>query len=211
MVNTFESYFLNSGLSWTMSKVLPYLLMLIIGFIVVKLTKKILKDKGLLKWIFRLTVFVTPFVVYFILNPIYEGDFTNGSVEKEYSKDLVDVQKDKLIVVTIPNCPYCYEAIDRMKMLKERNPELDIEYVIIGAEDPEQNDPRNIDWYNEKGEGAISVRYAENPLLMNQFAANEFGEVGYPTFMILDKKEVLVWPNQNFGVRALDEVELLLN
>ena len=83
-----ETYFLDSGLSWTMSKVLPYLIMILVGIVLWIIAKKILKSiNKYLRWMLLLVIFVLPFLIYFMISPIYEGDFTNDSIEVEQSAE----------------------------------------------------------------------------------------------------------------------------
>ena len=33
-------------------------------------------------------------------------------------------------MITIPNCPYCLESIQKLKVLKERNPLMKMEFIV---------------------------------------------------------------------------------
>ena len=202
-----ETYFLGSGMSWTMSKVLPYLIMILVGIVLWIIAKKILKSsKKYLRWTLLLVIFVLPFIIYFMISPIFEGDFTNNSVEVEQSASNAELNGKKLVVITIPGCPYCYDAIDQLLIMKKRVPEIEIEYVVCSS------DSTTIEWYKKKGGDVISVRLADNPEEMAKIAKGDDEVSTFPTFVLVDNKHPLkTWSNDSFGVFAKDEVELEFN
>lgn len=197
-----ESYFLDAGMSWTMSKVLPYLIMIFLGIVLWFIFKKLLKRiNKFLRWTLLLIVFLLPFGGYFAISPIYQGDFSNNSLEVEKTELNAELNGKKLAVITIPGCPYCLEAMDRLLKMKERVPELEVEYVVCSI------DSTSVNWYKEKGGDLINVRLAENREEMSKIAEHAF-----PTFVLVDNDHPLKkWSNDNFGVFAMDEVELEFN
>lgn len=197
-----ETYFLETGLSWTMSKVIPYLVMILTGIILWVIAKKVFKSiNKFLRWTLLLIVFVLPFGVYFAFSPIYQGDFSNNSVEIEQTKANSELNGKKLVVLTIPGCPFCLEAIDQLAIMKKRVPDLEIEYIVCSS------DSTSTDWYAQKGGDLISVRLAENKEEMAKIARHAF-----PTFVLVDnKRPIKTWSNDSFGVFAKDEVELEFN
>ena len=65
------------------------------------------------------------------MHPIYQGDFslTGKKIDQQLAYD--DFSKNiKLAVITIPNCPYCLESIQKLKVLKERNPLMKMEFIV---------------------------------------------------------------------------------
>ena len=90
-----------------------------------------------------------------------------------------------------------------MKTLKGRNPEAEIIYLVCGTEDQEA-----VEWYKNKGGSDIKVQLADSSHALSQVAHGSF-----PTFVLAGSKQskYKVWSNDNFGVFALDEVELSLN
>ncbi|MEJ6615343.1 MAG: hypothetical protein QNL61_00365 [Crocinitomicaceae bacterium] len=202
-----ETYFLDSGLSWTMSKVLPYLIMILVGIVLWIIAKKILKSiNKYLRWMLLLVIFVLPFLIYFMISPIYEGDFTNDSIEVEQSAENAELNGKKLVVITIPGCPFCLEAIDQLLVMKKRVPSIEIEYIVCRF-DSTAIDSTIIDWYKKKGGDLITVRLAENSEEMKKIAQHKF-----PAFVLVDNKRPLkTWSNNSYGVFAKDEVELEFN
>ncbi|MCH2231489.1 MAG: DsbA family protein [Crocinitomicaceae bacterium] len=198
-MNSIELFLLDLGLSWTMSKMLPYIFMVLIGLIIVLLFKKRLKKLGLiLRLLIKFIILLIPFVVYFAIAPIYQGDFSNNSIEIEKIKDYSELKGKKLVVLTIPGCPYCYEALGRMKKLKERVPNIEIEYLVCHP------DEETTTWYKDEAGKDVEVKLALNPDAMAQLAVGSF-----PTFVLVEEDQKLrTWSNDNFGVSAMDELEL---
>lgn len=201
-MNSIELFLLDSGLSWTMSKLLPYIFMVIIGLLLVIISKRFLaKLKLPVRLLLKLTILLIPFVAYFAYSPIYQGDFSNNSVELAKGETEKELVGKKLVVLTIPGCPHCFNAIGKMKKLKERVPAIEIEYVVC------HSDPETLEWYKDEAGDAITVRLAENIEAMSNLAFGVF-----PTFVLVDNDETLrTWSNDNFGVSAMDELELKFN
>ena len=200
-MNSIETFLLDSGLSWTMSKLLPYLFTICLGaFLVFLLKKKLIRTKRPIRVLLKLVVFIIPFLIYFAFNPIYQGDFSNNSTPFI----LTDLEKEltgkKLVVLTIPGCPHCYQALGKMKKLKSRNDKIEIEYIVC------HDDPETVEWYAKESGNAVKVRLATDMQSMANLAKGVF-----PTFVLVNNDGPLkVWSNDNFGVLAIDEVEQLL-
>lgn len=187
----------NSGSSWTTSKALPYLTTIILGITIALNTYKILGVKKVYKLILVTILLILPFTISFALHPIYEGDFSkNGKVleSKSYSENSFE---HGLMVITIPNCPYCYQAIDQVKKLALRNPDLKIEYVVCSS------DTNTISAYKKEIEGLFNIRLAKD---RNKLA--KVADGGFPAFVqIKNNNFIYKWSNSQFGVRALDVIE----
>lgn len=190
-----ENFFVNLGLSYTWSKALPYLLMVVIGLLIgIYLFKR---SKTKLTKLLSLVVIAVPFGIYFIFNPIYQGDFSNNSRTVNVSELTSELEKDKLYVISLPGCRFCKESIARLKEVKENNKNLNVEYVVTSS------DSETLDFYQKEINDNFALRLAENPEAMVKLAQGSF-----PTFVIFDKtnNSYKVWDNSTFGVLALDEV-----
>jgi len=195
-----ENLFLDLGLSWTISKLLPYFLAIVLGIVMVYVFRmKIKRCKPIIKWSLRIGLFILPFIVYFIYAPIYEGDFSNGSVTIEKDAKYYELTGEKLVIIVLPNCPYCLDAMDRLKKLKQRVPSAELEYVLCNG------DSSNIGWYRENAGPDINIRLATDSKAMSQLAEGLF-----PTFVLVGESNLKLWPNNAFGVFAMDELEDLL-
>jgi hypothetical protein len=192
-MNAFETFLLDSGFSWTWSKLFPYILFPLLGLIFWLLIRKHLKKRWLRGTVLLLFLAI-PFGVYFILYPIYEGDFSNRSEKVALTSELKE-GKMRLVVITIPGCPFCMESIGRMKDFKRRNPAANIEYRVCST------DPSALAVYRELSGGAFPVILAENPKQMAATAQSAF-----PAFVFTNGESGLRWSNDHFGVVALDEV-----
>lgn len=190
------------GFSWTLSKALPYVLVILLSFVLMYIFRKKFKKRALAKWTLRLSLLIIPFAAYFLYSPIYEGDFSNNSSSVEKIPAYAELTGQKLIVISMPQCKFCYGSIDKALKLKERIPNAEIEYLVCA----QNEDDAYLEWYQEKGGDAISVRFADSAGALTVLAEGRF-----PTFILVDgDKPLKKWSNDGFGVVAMDNVELLL-
>lgn len=193
-MNSLENIFLDFGLSWTMSKALPYILAMLIGIILSVLLFRRKNKK--LKLLFGLPISLIFFAAYFIFHPIYEGDFSNRSY-KPKTENLAELKNDEFVVVAIPGCMFCLESIEKLNKLKDRNPDLKIRFVVLSSDDKDLKNYRKI------AIPTISVVKAKET---KRFL--EISKGGFPTFLSVRSGKILkAWSNDSFGVLAMDEVE----
>ena len=196
-MNPFESFLLEIGLSWTMSKIVPYLISILIGLIfVLILRKKKGKLKPLFSWIIGSTLFLLPFLLYFSFSPIYQGDFSNIYRVEHIEQIQKERTSNRLVVISIPYCPYCMGSIEKIKMVKERVPNCEIEYVVC------TQDTTSLKWYRAETGNKAQVKQAKYPGFYRQLADGRF-----PTFAYISKDEIKIWSYDDFGVGALDMIE----
>jgi len=187
-----ENFFLSYNLSWTLSKTLPYLLILVGGVFLSYFYYKKVKKLTFLRFI----IWIIPFAIYFILNPIYEGDFSNSFRNLKLKNAFIQSEKNQLIVITIPGCPYCMASIQTIKNIKKRVPNLNVKYVICSS------DSSSTDIYKKEINGAFPINIATNA----QFYANlTMGR--FPSFMLVSNSSAQIWSNDAFGSLAKDNVE----
>ena len=193
-----ESFFLNLGLSFTLSKIVPYILFVILGLISTLLFLKRMKESRLgkvVKSLIGLVLFILPFLIYFAIHPIYEGDFSNNSYPVE-SK--VDFPKNKqLTIIALANCPYCIQSIETSKVLKMKNPSIKIEYWVLSTDLKVKLKYQKLVGKTAK----VKLMGRESQEL------SIIAKGSYPTFVLSDqKKATKAWNNDSFGVIAMDEV-----
>ncbi len=201
--SSIEQWVINSNFSWTSAKVAPYLLLLIFGVLIARWFSKFLIFKIIsnrLKFL-RPIVFVVitaiPFIIGFVLNPIYEGDFSKQGTEIQNPETISDFRKADLAVITIPGCPYCYHSISKLKQLKARNPEMRIKFIVCTSSNDDLRD------YIAEGGEDIVVSKTKNIEILSKMAQGKF-----PTFvMIKNNKAAYSWSNDQFGCLALDQLE----
>lgn len=194
-INTFS---VNLGFSWTFSKILPYLILLILGMLLLLRIRKFLifKSQMLVK-VVLFGVLILPFTIGFILHPIYEGDFSREGTELTAGNSLSQLRNVDLIVLTIPSCPFCHESTRLMSVFQKRNPDLKIKYIVCSGDSESTKELRA--FLPE----SIKIQKAKD---LDKLLAISEGK--FPTFIKVEKnKAVYKWSNNQFGVRALDWVE----
>ncbi len=195
-MNTIESYFLTLGMSWTLSKAIPYMTCVLLGLLFIVLTRK---WKTQMIWVsitVKSLLFITPFTLYFAVYPIYVGDFSNNGVKT--ITNLEFPESKSITVIVLPNCPYCYQSLSLMMKLKKRNPTISISYWVATSDTiPEKTAILRV---MPKEFKAIQQHETK--------AISELTKGTFPCFVISNnKKAVKIWNNNQFGVRALDEIE----
>lgn len=183
-------------MSWTVSKAIPYTTSILLGVLFIFLIRK---WKTKIKWISIATkfmIFIFPFTLYFAFYPIYEGDFSNKGVSTR--SNLAFPLQKSITVIVLPNCPYCYQSLSLMMKLKKRNPSIAITYWVATSDTiPEKTAILRV---MPKEFKAIQQHETK--------AISELTKGTFPCFVISNnKKAVKIWNNNQFGVRALDEIE----
>lgn len=185
---------LNISHQWTFSKAFPYFLLIISGIYFAFYSLKKLSKNKLIAYLVSFISFSSPFIIGFALHPIYQGDFSKEGkklTSKEYSEHHI---KNGLYVVTIPNCPYCYEAIGKLKEIKIFHPELNIEMVVCTS------DSSLLETYEIEADNAFIITAAYEPKKLAKLA-----DLKFPAFVhIQNGKVTYKWDNSQFGVRAID-------
>ena len=194
-----EELLLNVGFSHTLSKVTPYLIVILLGILMMRFIfgSFFLKNKTV-KWAVAFLLLLAPFFGYFAVNPIYEGDFSQNGKQIKVRNVITTKIENGLLVLTIPGCPYCFESIASLKQLKKRNPDLKILLAVTATED--ENDLME---YKKEVNGAFRVELMTNTIAL-------VAETGgfFPSFVLVnDGIADYVWTNDQFGVRAKDRVE----
>ena len=193
-----ESFLLNTGLSFTLSKVIAYFLFIVLGLILAFVFFRRTKNsriKKVVKVLIALVLIVAPFLIYFAIHPIYVGDFSNNSYAVE-SK--IDFPKGKqLTVIALANCPYCIQSIETSKLLKKKSPSMKIEYWVLSTDLKDK-----IKYQKLVGKTAkVRLKGRDSQEL------SVLAKGSYPTFVLSDQKRASkAWNNDSFGVIAMDEV-----
>ncbi len=182
-----------------MSKIIPYALLVLYGVLLLFQIKKT-NFSRLLKFTICFLVLVLPFGIGFVLNPIYEGDFSKNGHEISKNNSPKEFTTDGLMIATIPDCPYCLGSISKLKLLKKRNPKLNIDFVVC------TKNKEYIKRYKSEINGAFNLKIAQNADSLATTVGFKF-----PTFIqVKNKKPVYLWSNDEFGVRAIDDFEQLI-
>jgi len=195
LFNKIETAFLSVSKQWTISKLLPYLLLIISGILLFIFSFRTFKNK-VIKVSISFSLLIAPFSIGFGLHPIYQGDFSKSGKEihsKTYSEHHI---RNGLYVITIPGCPYCFESISRLKQIKNLHPNLQIELAVSTT------DSTLIETYQIESENLFHVKTTKNPNKIASLADHRF-----PAFVLIkNNKAAYKWDNSQFGVRAIDEI-----
>lgn len=193
-MNIFEDFLVDLGLSFTFSKMLPYLFAVGVGgiFGAWVLSKSALKGWKL--WTVFTFILIFPFSLYFAFSPIYQGDFSdNGYYE---STKLVFPKKKTLIVVVLPGCQYCVESTKMMKSLRQTM-DIQMSYWVVS------NEPSDLKIFSDKvGRGVLCQFASDLPNLL------PLTKGSFPTYLLVENgKLIKAWHNDTFGVVALDKIQ----
>ena len=199
MSNPLEFFFLDLGLSWTLSKFLPYVLTCLVGLVLLQVTLK-LRLNFWLRIPIGILLLLLPFSSYFFFYPIYQPDLFNTA----YKPKILPPQKPRqttLAVVVLPGCPYCMQTTDVMNRLAAQNKHLQICYFLVSE------DPISEQLFRKKLDKSIAIQYAKDETRWMLAAEGVF-----PSYLLFDKKQLKrAWHNTTFGVRALDELRKFRN
>ena len=139
---------------------------------------------------------VIPFFTYFLYKPIYQGDFSNSPKVLNENKSLNEINYNRLSVITIPNCPYCFEVIPLLNKIQERN-NCEIDFIVLSS------DSSTLNWYKKEVNNSINVVLGDSLDDLSFLAEGRF-----PSFVWKSKnKKINMWSNDKFGAPAIDWVE----
>jgi len=162
------------------------------GYFFACIFSKVQSKFGRLKYI----IWLIPFLVYFSIHPIYEGDFSNNSTSKSIKSLPLKDKSAQLIVVVIPGCPFCFSSIQTMKEFHSRNSKLRIRYIVCSSEN------KDLVVYKKEINGAFTIENTNDSKKWAKFVKGKF-----PSFVYVNKAKVQIWSNDGFGVIAKDAIE----
>jgi hypothetical protein len=106
-----------------------------------------------------------------------------------------------LVVIAIPDCPYCARAAQDMLLMHKRKPELNMRMVVCTS------DSTWLTPYAELAQDAFEVVMASE---LNVIATHAGGH--FPAYVLVhDGKPVCRWTNNEWGPLAKDAVERMAN
>ena len=194
MYNSLESFLLQLGCSWTAAKYIPYIICLVVGFLLFRVFSKV-AFRSWARYTLMAVGFCLPFLVYFAFYPIYRADIQ----AKTYAPPLIEPKLPKqatLYIVILPGCPYCMETIQLSKQMLQKNNKTNIRYILTSE------DQEGYLYFRKRLPKQIGVQIPANPSIWMLTAAGEF-----PSYVLVkDQKVVKAWHNTEFGVNALDQI-----
>lgn len=190
----FEAISLDIGLSWTFSKIAPYLVQFIaVVMLSASLAQLFGTNYGKKKLILISSILAFSGIA-FALNPIYEGDF-NNTYEELFAVHMEDEFREGLTMVALPGCPYCFERIETLNRLNQYNGEVPISIIMLDG------DSLSMAEYSGLLDDNIAVIPAQNSKQVSQLVRGSF-----PAFIYTSKesKTLYFWDQIGFGSGALD-------
>lgn len=139
-------------------------------------------------------------LIYFAFNPIYEGDFSNEYSELQVTDIDAGFSDHNLTVLAIPNCPFCYESLTKLRRVQQRTKSKLFDFIVLTSE------IEMLDFYQEAGKGVVTIQNTTDFEAYSEISGGH-----YPTFVYREGDKIYVWTNDNFGVVALDWVEQKLS
>jgi len=198
-MNSIEVFFLSNNFSWVTSKLGPYGYFLVLGLLFSLLVIWKFKFKGHVRILFLISLPLVTLSLYFSFYPIFQGDFSNEKVVFPRNASMIELKENRLIVLSLPGCPYCLESMERMRIVKQRHPEITIEYKVC------HGDSSAIRWFQNKGKNDFEYSLASDVKMTSKLAAGL-----YPTYVLTNTSSLTVWSVEQFGMTAIDEVEEVL-
>jgi hypothetical protein len=206
-MNLFEISLSSLGLTWTMSKLLPYILFLLIGisFSIIFYRKfKLLKP---LKITISLAILVFPFLLYFVYSPIYQGDFSNVGYTMSSENRFPD--KKQFTVYVLPNCKFCVSSTAIIKEMIRKNKGINVVIRVMG------HTVKDSLKYVKLMDNLVPVTMNSSHNSLERVQLKEVISITqgeFPTFVLSNNgKAIKAWHNDRFGVRAMDEVDHYFN
>lgn len=182
------------GASWMRSKITPYILCWVSALLITIFSINAFKSKAI-GVIIGITLSLAIIGVDFSQNIIYQGDFSNNSIE--IKSNYHQLRPNTLSVIAIPGCPFCHESVDMLKIIHKRSPNLKIEFLVCSEDTNSLND------YTQ----TIGDNF-DLALFENLEELKNLGVDGFPTFIFTDNNgNKQLWGNDTFGAPAKDFVE----
>lgn len=124
------------------------------------------------------------------------GVYPDNAVELILQEEFLEFEG--VVFMALPNCPYCFQAYPDLKVLKQRNPQMDVATIVFGQ------DATRLEFFREHvGESDIPVF-----LLEDHQQATTLTQGKYPAYLYVRGGKVMYrWSNNQFGYPALDWVE----
>ncbi len=185
------------GLSFTFSKMLPYMLQgIVLIVLLVEVYRTFLMQLPLmLRRLLGLIVLIGSGGVAFAIHPIYEGDFKHEYRPVIFSGKSSQQLHDGLTMIVLPGCPYCYERVEDLNRFVELYPAEAVHIQVINK------DSLALKEYRERAHELIEVSFAKNQKTLSSITGKR-----YPSFIYMrqETNKAMLWNNNGFGVAAMD-------
>ena len=195
-MNSIETFFLSIGFSFTGAKFIPYIILCLLGWFLARFIHRRVKANTSKRWLLALLfigTFIQPVLIYFAINPIYQGDLVDLSYKPKSKLRLS--QSKHLVVIALPGCKYCTESTELMKGIKPYA-KVPIEYWVLGSDSSDLNSYQ-----------ALVGSQINCELKPNLSEVLPITEGSFPAYVLIEHGKIIkAWHNDAFGVRALNEL-----
>ncbi|MGM0479336.1 MAG: hypothetical protein ACQERC_08935 [Bacteroidota bacterium] len=185
------------GLSFTFSKMLPYMLQAIVLIVLlVEVYRTFLMQLPLaLRRVLGLIVIAGGAGIAFAIHPIYEGDFKHEYRPVYFNGNSAQQLEDGLTMIALPGCSYCYERVEDLNRLVELYPSEEVHIQVVN------NDSLALQEYRKRAHDRIQVSLARKETTLTRITGEN-----YPSFVFIqpDTQKGMLWNNNGFGVAAMD-------
>lgn len=188
-------------LSFTLSKILPYMLEFLAVCMIIyhTYTTYLKKFSYGLSRVLVLAILVATCGVAFYFHPIYQGDFSHTYRKITLKGNGADIFQQGLTMVALPGCPFCHARFEQMKRISAIYPQLPMHVLVIDDDTTEVND------YKRMSKNLnITVGFYPDSFLMRSIINHGFPNLYYKEDA--DDLTILNWTNDGFGSAAWDYV-----
>lgn len=198
--NSIISFGLNIRLSFTFSKILPYMFeFFAVCLIIYNVYRQYLVGTSLtIRRMVSMLVLFGGSGIAFAINPIYEGDFSHQYREISLAGENANTFQHGLTMIALPGCPFCFEKLEEMKRVKAIYPTLPMYILVIN------DDELALESYREASKGMIEVDLFPKSTLLRTIIAD-----GYPNLIYKsrgDGSQLINWNNSGFGSASWDYI-----
>jgi hypothetical protein len=187
----------NIGLSFTLSKMMPYVFQgaFLLILLIESYRHYFIKFSSILRRILGLLLLIVGGGVAFAIHPIYEGDFKHEYKPVYFSGNSTQHIQKGLTMIALPGCPYCYDRLEELNRFVELYPTQEVYIQVVN------NDSLALEEYQERADALIQVSLAKNENTLKSLIGERF-----PSFIYLKKAtdKGMLWDNNGFGVAAMD-------
>ena len=189
----------NIGLSFTLSKMMPYVFQAVFLLILfIECYRNLfMRFSNILRRLLGMAVLIVGGGIAFAVHPIYEGDFQHKYKPVFFTGNSSSKLEDGLTMIALPGCPYCYERLEDLNRFVELYPTQDVYIQVVN------NDSLALEEYQERADDAITVTLSPDQNALKSLIGER-----YPSFIYIKpgKNEGMLWNNNGFGVAAMDFV-----
>jgi len=189
---------LSFRLSFTFSKILPYMLeFFAVCLIIFQVYSQYLMGTSLTtRRLVSIFILFGGSGIAFAIHPIYEGDFSHEYREIMLAGENSETFQHGLTMIAMPGCSHCYARLEEMKQVSRIYPSLPM-YVLVINEDVYA-----LEEYRERSEGLFQVDLFPKSTLLKTII-----QEGYPNLIYKANdgtSKLNNWSNNGFGSASWD-------